>query len=236
MTLVGIIQSSYIPWRGYFDFIDEVDVFIFLDDVQYTRRDWRNRNKIKIRSTSSWLTVPVNDIFGVSLIQDTPINYGMNWREDHLRRLRDAYETAPYWSSYAAKLESFLLFEYRTISELNQTLTRWICDELKITTELRNSSEFAVGGIKDVKLRELVRAVGGDGYLSGPSALTYLKPEEFKAQNIDLLIKNYRYSPYPQLSEPFIGEVSVLDLLFNCGPGSRNFLKSDPPYHHMCER
>src|SRR6188474_3070154 len=130
---VGMIQSNYVPWRGYFDFIDDVDLFIFYDDVRYTHRNWRNRNRIKTVSGPLWLTVPVvhgND----TLIQDARIDYSRDWIEKHVRTLSIAYAKAPHFRECAEECFAILRERYPTISALNVALCRWVMGKLRVAT------------------------------------------------------------------------------------------------------
>jgi len=225
---VGIIQSNYIPWRGYFDFINEVDLFIYLDDVQYTRRDWRNRNKIKTSSGSVWLTVPVFFTRETikNKIEDTVIDYSQKWQEKHIKTIKNAYSKALFFQYYRDNFSDLLLKQYKTISELNMVINNWIMQQLDIYTPMQMSSELQPSGMKTDRLIDILKKVGATSYLSGPAAKTYLDVEKFKAAGIGLEYKQYEYSEYSQLYGAFETEVSALDLLFNCGPDSKNYLKS----------
>lgn len=226
---VGIIQSSYIPWRGYFDFIDDVDLFIFHDDLQYTKNDWRNRNKIKTDKGTTWLTVSVNYKSTSQLICDTTIDYSHRWNQKHINQIQQYYGKAPYFSEYRHDLFDILQHKFLTISELNIALCKWIMEKLYIKTPLHLSSEFRPVGKKTERLIDILIKVGATTYLSGPAAKDYLEEEEFKQAGIGLEYKVYDYPEYPQLHGKFEPQVSVLDLLFNCGEDSKKFIKSLRP-------
>ena len=196
---VGIIQSSYIPWRGYFDFIASVDTFVFNDDIQYTKSDWRNRNRIKTPKGTEWLTVPVH-CKGVSqLICDTSIELSTSWPQKHLRKMQESYREAPYVQVVLDMLDCVLANEPETISNLNIELTKRICDYLCITTPLIPSSDFSLAGKKTDRLIDLLKKLNATTYLSGPSADAYLDKEAFRRNRIRLEYKSYDYGPYPQL-------------------------------------
>jgi hypothetical protein len=225
---VGMIQSNYLPWRGYFDFIDDVDVFVFYDDVQYTRRGWRNRNKIKTKDGPIWLTVPVlHD--STTLVEDARINYESRWVEKHIRSLTLAYKRAAYVELYADEIFDLLRHRPPTVSALNVSLCKWVMAKLDVSTRLMMSSEIGVQGDKFTRPLEILKVLGATNYLSGPVAEAYTDPEKFKEAGIGLEFKTYEYRPYPQLHGTFEPFVSVLDLLFNCGPEARRFLKSVVP-------
>lgn len=226
MKTVGIIQSNYLPWRGYFNFIQDVDTFIFLDDAQYTRRDWRNRNRIKTKDGAAWVTVPVRDEFGKTRICDAEVMYDSDWVGQQLGAIRSAYSRAPYFDCYFSQLCEFLSIEWSSISSLNQALCKWLSKELGVDTELRCATEFGCSGVKSEKLLSLVEAVGGDRYLAGPAARDYLDVELFESRSVEVYWKEYDYPEYKQLWGAFRGDVSVLDLLFNHGDSAKEFLYS----------
>ncbi len=224
---VGIIQSNYIPWRGFFDFIDDVELFVILDDVQYSKGTWRNRNKVKLPGGSQWITVPVSfQLRDRTLIENTEINYRRPWREEHLKLLSLAYASAPYFQRYIRDFEKVLASHPRTISELNVALIRWVCELLSIRTKILMSRDLGAAGHKTDRVLDILSRVGATSYLSGRAAEGYLETEKFQQRNIALYYKEYDYPAYPQLFGDFDGVVTVLDLLFNCGPDSRRFLKS----------
>lgn len=224
---VGIIQSSYLPWRGYLDFIASVDLFMALDDVQFTPRDWRNRNRIKTPSGRQWITVPVRHRSRTEWICDTQIDYSRHWRQDHRRSIAHNYAKAPHTVDVLAMLDAAFAAGHETISRLNVALLRSLCDYLQIRTPIRLSSEFPAAGVKTDRLIALLKAVGATAYLSGPSARAYLNEQQFHEAGIRLEYKSYCYPPYPQLWGPFTGDVSSIDLIANCGPAARALLSSD---------
>lgn len=226
---VGIIQSCFVPWRGYFDFIDDVDLFIYHDDLQYTKNDWRNRNKIKTQNGLEWITVPVNYKTVSQLICETKIDYSQKWQKKMKNKIVAAYSKAPYFKKYADAFFELLFEHYENISELNVNINKWILTILNIKTKINMSREFSPVGSKTDRLIDILKKVGATVYLSGPSAKNYLEEEKFKSAGIDLEYKAYEYKEYPQLYGKFEPNVTVLDLLFNCGDNSRDFLKSLKP-------
>jgi hypothetical protein len=223
---VGIIQSNYLPWRGYFDFIASVDLFIVLDDVQYSTGAWRNRNRIKTPAGPQWITVPVRHRLG-TLVQDTAIDYRRDWMRDHRRSIAQNYARAPFTEDALAMLEAAYAAAPATISELNVDLLRRVCGYLEIGTPLRLSAEFPSTGTKTERLIGLLSAAGATTYVSGPNARAYLDEAQFTSAGIRLEYKAYDYRPYPQLWGPYDGAVSVIDLIANCGPGARRLLRSE---------
>ena len=223
---VGIIQSNYLPWRGYFDFIDDVDVFIVYDDVQFSKGGWRNRNQIKTPQGLRWMTVPVRHRRLAQLICETEVDYSRNWQRDHLNLIATHLKPAEFLSDALNLLEAAFETRHATISELNVALIRRVCRYLKIHTPLRSSAEFELQGAGTERLIQLLTAIGAATYVSGPSAKAYLDESRFCEAGIRLEYKSYVYPEYPQLWGPFEGAVSVIDLIANCGPAARHFIKS----------
>lgn len=220
-----MIQSNYLPWRGYFDFIDDCDLFMFYDDVQYTHKDWRNRNRIKTHAGPIWLSVPViHD--SSTLIENASIDHADRWAAKHVRSITLAYQKAPHFGRYAPGLFDIIQSKPATISELNISLCRYLMQQLGITTTLRKSSEFGIAGDKFERPLKILRALGATSYLAGPAARPYTDAAAFRDAGIELAFKTYDYGEYPQLHGPFVPDVSVIDLLFQCGPASRAHLKS----------
>lgn len=217
---VAILQSNYIPWKGYFDIINDVDDFVFLDDVQYTRQDWRNRNRIKTRDGVAWLTIPVGTGIG-RRICDVPLPRN-DWARRHWTRIRDAYRDAPYFQEYGPPIEELYL-DHRcsSLSELNQRFVRTIAHVLGITTRFHDSRNVRPVDGEDAshRLLSILRAHQAAVYVSGPSARTYLDAALLTGSGVTVEWKSYEgYPEYPQLHPPFAHDVTVLDLLFNTGP------------------
>ena len=216
---LAILQSNYIPWKGYFDIIHDVDLFVFYDDLQYTKHDWRNRNKIKSAPASSWLTIPV----GVDcnrLICEVEIP-DQAWQAKHWRSLGQTYSKCAHFGRYKAYFEDvYLGRRWSSLSELNHHLIQHISSEfLGITTKFGDSRTYKLSGKKLDRLFELVAKSGATTYLSGPAAKDYVDPALFAEAGVELLWKDYSgYPEYPQRYPPFEHGVTILDLLFNTGP------------------
>ena len=229
MKKVAILQSNYIPWKGYFDIIHMVDEFILYDDMQYTRRDWRNRNKIKTPAGVKWLTIPV-DTKGkyYQKINETKV-MGHDWAREHWRSLCLNYAKAPFFKEYeplfAGLYEKAGEMDY--LSHINHLFLTSICDLLGITTRITWSSDYELTDGKTERLAALVRSAGGGWYLSGPAARDYIVDEVFDEYGIELAYMDYEgYPEYPQLHGDFEPNVSILDLLFMTGPDAPKYMKS----------
>lgn len=226
---VGIIQSNYIPWRGYFDFIDSVDLFVFHDDLQYTKGDWRNRNMIKTAGGLKWLSVPVKYVTTSQLICETAIDFSTLWNKSHINQFKANYLKAPFCSDAIAILQEAFSGGHTNISSLNRHLIKLVCNYLSITTPFAMSADYGVYGAKTERLISLLSKIGANTYLSGPAASDYLDVEALKDVGIGVEYKTYNYEPYRQLWGDFLGNVTVLDLIANCGPDARKYLKSATP-------
>ena len=225
MKRVAVIQPNYIPWKGYFDIIHDVDVFILLDDVQYTQRDWRNRNKIKLTNgTSSWLTVPT--LGGRNqAIHEVLVDRGQDWPRKHGEALRHSYARSPFFERYHARFVEIVSSGHERLVDLDVDLTKQVMEWLGLEREVLRSSVMGGSGAKDERLVELVSKVSGDFYLSGPAARDYIVPERFASAGIGLGYHDYSgYPEYTQVSEPFDPYVSVLDLLFAVGPEAPDYV------------
>jgi hypothetical protein len=222
---VAIIQPSYIPWRGFFDVIHAVDVFIFLDDVQYTVRDWRNRNRIKTHQGDSiWLSIPVRGGRN-QRIADVEIDDSQEWRRRHLEAIRHSYGRCRFFGEYFPGLTEALEGGPSRLADLDIQLTHRICAWLGCERRFHRSSELAPSGTKDDRLIDLVRKVEGDFYLSGPAARDYIQPEKFRDAGIELAYQDYGgYPVYDQISAPFDPQVTVLDLLFSVGSEAGDYI------------
>ena len=221
---VGIIQSNYIPWRGYFDFIHDCDMFILHDDIQYTKGDWRNRNTIKTPRGPQWLTVPVHYDHTAQLIQDTRIDHRRAWQKKHLNALWENYRDAPYVNDAISLFPQ--LHKAYTISELNEFLIRQVADYLGIDTPILRSRNFGLDPAlkKTDRILVMCAAVGATHYLSGPAAKVYLDEEKLRQVGIVTEYKVYSYSDYPQLHGRFMPQVSVMDLIANIGPDAPRYI------------
>ena len=224
---VAILQSNYIPWKGYFNIIKYVDEFVLLDHVQFTRRDWRNRNLIKTKGGLKWLTIPVNAKGQyLACIKDITTTDNM-WRSNHWNQITDAYRKAPYFEQYEPIFKELYLNDDETnLSLINYKFINAINQLLQIVTPIKWSMEFKAPSEKTERLIHICRMLKGDIYLSGPAAIDYLKVDAFKEHGIQVEWVDYsNYPTYTQQTLPFEHGVSILDLLFHEGPSSIHYLK-----------
>lgn len=223
---IVILQSNYIPWRGYFDLLNYADEFVIYDEVQYTKNDWRNRNRVISPNGAVWLTIPVKYKFG-QRINETVVA-DPNWGRKHWEVLHQYYKKAPFFMLYKNIFEEIYLgFDGESISEINLIFIRAICRILGINTRISSSIEYSSVQGKTARLVDICRQLGGSEYITGPAAKNYLDESLFVDRGINVKYMNYSgYPEYSQCASTFDGAVSILDLVFNVGDQATNFMKS----------
>lgn len=226
---VAIVQSNYIPWKGYFDLINSVDEFILFDDVQYTKRDWRNRNRIKTPNGTQWLSIPVQ-VKGrqLQLIRETQVS-DPDWGATHWKTLQQSYKKMPYFELYRDKLAAFYLDTPSLfLSVINKELIELVCGFLGIKTQISASMDYHFErNDKTEQLVHICRQANAKTYVSGPAAQSYMDLSSFSKVGIDVTFFQYvGYPEYNQPYPPFEHAVTILDLLFAEGPNARRFMKS----------
>jgi len=228
MKSLLITQSNYIPWKGYFDGINSADEFVIYDDMQYTKRDWRNRNKIKTAKGAEWLSIPV-EVKGkfFQKINETKIS-DKDWARVHWNSIQVNYAAAPFFKDYKEFFKDLYLgCNEEKLSLINYRFIKAVCDLLEIKTVIRWSGEFELRGDKSEKLLNICLDAGADKYFSGPAAKDYMDSALFESNGIEISWFDYSgYEEYPQLYPPFDHAVSIIDLIFNTGPDAKKYLKT----------
>jgi hypothetical protein len=224
---IAILQSNYIPWKGYFDLINSVDEFILYDTAQFTKNDWRNRNKIKTAKGSAWLTIPVRHSFGQS-IEETQIS-DPQWARRHWKTLVQHCANAACFAQYKPGFEQLYasVAQEKYLSVVNHRFISEICGILGITTRITWSRDYSVVDGQTERLVHLCKQTGAGEYLSGPAAKDYLREDLFRHSGIKLTYIDYSgYREYDQLYPPFEHRVNILDLIFNMGHDAPKYMKS----------
>jgi WbqC-like protein family len=225
---LAVVQSNYIPWKGYFDLLNMVDEFILFDTVQYTRRDWRNRNRVKGPNGAIWLTIPV-EVKGryFQKINETVIS-DPTWGRAHWKTVLHNYSKAEYFHAYKERFEELYLgSNERYLSRINYRFLVAICEILGINTRITWSTEYRLLEGKTERIVDLCKQAGATEYLSGPTAKRYTDEELFEKEGIVLRYMDYSgYPEYRQLFPPFDHRVSIIDLIFNEGPAATKCMKS----------
>jgi hypothetical protein len=232
----AILQSGYLPWLGYFALIDQVDCFVFFDDVQWTVRDWRNRNRIRTPQGWNWLTVPVSleKPYYEYQIKDVKIDYSQNWQSQHLNSLQHHYKKTPFYNEVLDILENALNKNHKFVIDLNYDIVLRICDMMGIKDKKILFSQDM--GIRDDmknddRLLAVLNKIGGiDIYVSGPAAKAYLDENKFGQAGIKVEWQDYHHPYYRQQtwgSNTFISHLSAIDLLFNHGAESLPVIRGE---------
>jgi hypothetical protein len=227
---IVILQSNYIPWKGYFDLMAAADEFLIFDEVQFTKNDWRNRNRIALNGKLHWLTLPVSTagIFGEAIDRIEVSN--ANWARSHWDTLKQAYRRAPHYPAIAPRLEA----AYRAaapltrLSQINEHFLKEIAGMLDLSTAILRADIVPRTTMDPTdRLVEICKSRGAKTYISGPAARNYLKTDAFNQAGVTLNYANYEdYPTYPQAFDPFEHGVSIIDTLMQCGHEARYQFKS----------
>lgn len=224
---IAVVQSNYIPWKGYFDMMRSVDAFVLYDDVQYTRSDWRNRNKIKTAQGEYWLSIAVKKKSRLGqLINEVQVS-DPGWAAAHWKTIEQSYRRAPCFSQMHAPIRA--LYEQAAdlthLSQINHLFICGLCPLLGIHTPLYRSEDLGRTEGKNERLIHLCQTLGADEYLSGPAASHYLDEAAFAANGIKVSYMSYTgYPEYSQVYGDFQHAVSIIDLLFNTGADASAFI------------
>lgn len=219
MKSIAILQSNYIPWKGYFRLIDQVDEFVILDEVQFTKNDWRNRNRIKTRDGVQWITIPVRQEHLDQKISEIQVS-DTRWPRKHWNSWAQNYGKARHFKDYAEQVESWYGEAGKLVhlSDINRLFIRNLCLIFGVETRLTSCEDYELSGDRVQRLINICLQSGANRYLSGPAARDYLDESRFAAQGIEVQWMDYSGFPqYDQLFAPFEHGVSMLDLLFNAG-------------------
>ncbi|OUU23090.1 MAG: hypothetical protein CBB97_13805 [Candidatus Endolissoclinum sp. TMED37] len=234
MKKIAILQPHYIPWLGYFSLIEVVDEFIFLDDVQFIKREWKNRNKIRKDYNSSetkWLSIPIlgSDIKEKKNINNTQIEKNYNWKTSHLNSIKQVYAKSPFFETFFPFLEKIILNNNKTkLSEFNIELIKKICDYLKINYFFSKSSDYRSLLKREYKLRELCKMSKASIFIANNATGDYVDKDFFEIENIKFELQHYSHPLYNQYYNnkklQFLSHLSIVDLIFNEGENSKQIL------------
>lgn len=223
--IVAVHQPQYLPWIGYFDKMRRADVFCYLNDVQYKKNEWQNRNRIKTAQDWQWLTVPVRYRFPEK-INEVEINNKTRWCKKHLQALKTNYSRAPYFKAYTSIFEDTFSSEWELVSELNIHLIERLKDALQMKEKPTIiSSELTLREEPTDRLIDICKALGADTYLAGQGGADYLDTARFAENGLNVIMQDFKHPVYPQLFNDFKSHLSIVDLLFNCGPESINIIR-----------
>ncbi len=221
---IAIHQPQYLPWLGYFDKMDQADVFVLLDDVQYKKNEWQNRNKIRNAESWQWLTVPVVYDFG-QLLSEVKIDNKNDWRMKHLKSIELNYSRAPYLKDYFGFFESLYRKEWGLLADINTEIITYLKERLGIKTRLVKSAELGIKSSATNRLVDICRELDADVYLSGAGGAEYLDESLFAASGIKLEYQTYKHPVYKQVFDGFEPNMAVIDLMFMEGARSMEIIR-----------
>jgi len=224
MRLIAIMQPTYLPWIGYFDLIDQVDKFVFFDDVKVSKQSWGVRNRLKTKQGEIYITVPIKNYkdHANRLFSNTEINYSERWQVKHLKTIAQSYSKAPFFKNIYEDFKSVVDSEYATIADLNISIIRLVAAKMHIRTKCCRSSEIkGIDGRKDDRLVKICQALGANQYLSPQGSADYIEAIRpggaFSEAGIELFYHNFDHPEYPQQGSSFLSHMGIVDLLMNCG-------------------
>jgi len=227
-----IMQPTYLPWIGYFDLMDKAGVFVFLDNVQFEKQAWQQRNRIKSSDGQwKWLTVPV--VQNISQhINEVRIDNTRNWSKKHWKTIEQYYLHAPCWKQYSPGLEEIYSQKRDFLVDLNLAIITYIKNQFKIETKLVKASDLPVTGSKVRRLVNICHHLNADVYLSSVRSADYIEQDNmFESEGISLRYHQFEHPLYSQLYGDFASNMSAIDLLFNEGPKSLDIIHSgSQPY------
>lgn len=231
MKHLAVMQPTYLPWLGYFNLMDLVDSFVLLDDVEFSKRSWQQRNRIRTAEGLQWLTVPVaTKGRSHQNINEAKIDDTQKFPDKHIRTIQFSYSKAPYFDRYFDEFALTLreASESGKLNRINQALIRWLKGKFGIETELKTSSELSCDGRRSELLVNISNTLDSAVYVSPPGSMNYLREEfdVFEESDVELRIQSYEHPTYPQVYDPFESHASALDLLFNVGPEALEIIRS----------
>jgi len=215
--IIAIHQPEYLPWLGFFKKMMNVELFVFLDDVQFRKKGWQNRNRIRINDGTTLLSIPVHT-HSYPKINEVTIDNEKNWSIRHKKSILYNYARAPYFDEIKDFIESIFEKKFQYLVDLNTEIIKFIMNELEIKSKIVFSSELEISKKGSDRVLDICKAVDADHYITGTFwAESNLRVEEFKKSNIDVEFQKFQHPIYKQIHGEFIPEMSIIDLLFNEG-------------------
>ncbi len=230
---IAICQPNFLPWLGYFEMADRVDTFVMLDDVQYVRREWMNRNRFLSNSEHGWqwLSVPLVKSPRETLIRDMVPLVDEGWRARMTRTLLHSYARTPFFDRYVPEVFDLIMSPWESLASLNVATIRLIASWMEIPANLVMASDLDIPGRKDEKLAAICEYLGTKVYLANAGSRPYIKMSTFHQRGIGFVFQDYRHPVYSQGDRPFVSHLSALDALFWHGPRAREIMLSGRDAH-----
>jgi hypothetical protein len=227
LMIVAIHQPQYLPWLGYFDKIDQADIFVFLDNVQFKKNEWQNRNKIKTADRWQWLTVPVRYKYP-QLINEVKINDKTRWQHKHRQAIISNYQKAPFYDHLIGFFDHLSTLNCQYISKLNIDLVRNLVKIIGINTSLYVASQLdKFPEEPDDRIITIIKYLGADSYLAGSGGKNYMNLGKYKKNGVEVLFQEFNHPVYRQLFGDFEPNMSIIDLILNYGENSLNILRGN---------
>jgi hypothetical protein len=235
MTIISIHQPGYIPWLGFFDKIFSCEKFVFLDDVQFQKNEFQNRNKIRVFDGDMWLTVPVKSKSD-TLLYDVKIDNTSNWIKKHIKSIELNYSNSEFFNEYWPEFELIFRKKYDNLINLNIDIIKFLLEKLKIKTETICSSELNISDKNSDRILKICKALKAETYISGISGKNYLNIDDFKKNGIDIIFQKFQHPTYHQVFEPFHLNMSTIDLLFNEGGKASKIIKNNNNFSRVVNK
>ncbi|MCX5700381.1 MAG: WbqC family protein [Candidatus Omnitrophica bacterium] len=224
--VVAVHQPNYLPWLGFFHKIDKCDTFVFLDNVQYEKREFQNRNKIRTKEDFHWLTVPViTKGLYTQTIREVLVDNTQEWQKTHWGLISTNYGNSPYFSEHRKFFSEVYAQTWVRLVDLNVSCINYILDYLGIKKPVCFESSIGIQSFHTQRIIDICRKLNADTYLSGLGAKEYLEEDKFKEASIKLAYQDFVHPEYKQVYSPFIPQMSIIDLIFNCGKEGINILR-----------
>ena len=221
-------QPVYLPWLGLFHKIALAETFVYFDQTQYLPKNWMNRNKIRTKNGSIWLTIPVlRKGYRDLKTSEIEINNSINWQKKHLRSISLNYKKSPYFENYIPFFEDVYSRKWEFLGDLNEYMLKWFLDELGIKVNFLNAKNFKFEGEKSSLILNMCKKLDASTYIFGTLGKDYANVHEFEKNNVKLIFQDYNHPKYSQLYSEFVSHLSVIDLLFNHGPKSLEIILSN---------
>ncbi len=222
--LIAIHQPQYLPWLGYLDKIDKADVFVILDNVQFKKNEWQNRNRIKTAQGCQWITVPVLYRFPEK-INEVKINNKANWGRKHLQALITNYSKSACFDNYKSFFEDIFSRSWDRLVDINIEIIKFLINALDLKTRLVMASDLKLREEPTERLIDICKALNGNKYLAGKGSNNYMNVELFDKEGLEVIFQEFKHPVYNQLFGDFEPYMSSIDLLFNCGDNSLKILR-----------
>ncbi len=227
--LIAIHQPQYLPWLGYLDKIDKADVFVILDNVQFKKNEWQNRNRIKTAQGCQWITVPVLYRFPEK-INEVRINNKENWGRKHLQAFITNYSKSPCYENYISFFEDIFSRNWEHLVDINVEIIKFLISTLDLKTRLVMASDLELREEPTERLIDICKTLGSQKYLAGKDGNKYMNLELFDKEGIEVIFQDFKHPVYNQLFGDFEPYMSAIDLLFNCGDKSLEILRGQTKF------